>query len=127
MRRFLSLVSSESGGASKSKSLFSNVVTWSINGVFILKPGVVISLLIWPNRVTIPPSVSLIEKNVLNFDLLDFTRRIKKEFFNDGNLLDVRISEKEMKGFLEKNNVMLKYLADAHVEKIMYLENLGKF
>ena len=68
--------------------------------------------------------VSLIEKNVLNFDLLDFTRRIKKEFFNDGNLLDVRISEKEMKGFLEKNNVMLKYLADAHVKKIKYLENL---
>jgi len=29
-----------------------------------------------------------------------------------------------MKGFLEKNNVMLKYLADAHVKKIMYLENL---
>ena len=67
--------------------------------------------------------VSLIEKNVLNFDLSDFTRRIKKEFFHDGNLLDVKISEEEMKGFLEKNNVMLKYLADAHVEKITYLEN----
>ena len=63
--------------------------------------------------------VSLVEKNILDFDLSDFTRRIKKEFFYDGNLLDVRISEIKMKEFLEKNSTMLRDLADAHVEKII--------
>ena len=52
------------------------------------------------------------------------TRRIKKEFFHDGNLLDVNISEEEMKGFLEKNSNILKKLANAHEKKITALTNL---
>ena len=67
--------------------------------------------------------VSLVEKNILDFDLSDFTRRIKKEFFHDGNLLDVKISEEEMKGFLEKNSDILKELANAHEKKITALTN----
>ncbi len=67
--------------------------------------------------------VSLIERNVLSFDLSDFTRRIKKEFFYDGNLLDISISEEKMKGFLEKNRDILKELASAHEKKISALTN----
>ncbi len=68
--------------------------------------------------------VTLIDKNILNFDYADFGKKIKKKFFHDGNLLDVEISEEKMKEFLEENINLLNFLADEHQKKMVYLNNL---
>ena len=63
MSRFLSLVSNESGGASKISRRFSYRVTASRNGAFKLSPGVCLTLVISPNLVTTATSVSSTVKN----------------------------------------------------------------
>jgi hypothetical protein len=68
--------------------------------------------------------VSLIDKNFINFNYADFIRKIKNEFFHDGTLLDVEINEDKMRKFLEVNIFLLQNLADEHVKKMTYLNNL---
>ena len=62
--------------------------------------------------------LSSIEKNFSKFDYLEFWKRYQEEFFYNGNLYDVELSETKMKRFLEKNITDLNYLADEHIRKI---------
>ena len=62
--------------------------------------------------------VSLLEKSTTNFDYAQFLTKVKKEFFFNGNLVDVEIPEDKMKSFLDQNINSLNVLADAHIQKI---------
>ena len=71
--------------------------------------------------------VTLLEKSTTNFDYADFLTKFKKEFFYNGNLVDVEIPETKMKSFLEKNGVLLDTLADAHIKKINWFKEKKSF
>jgi len=66
--------------------------------------------------------IPLLEKNTTSFDWADFQVKCREEFFFDGNLVDVEISETKMKSFLEKNRLVLDVLADAHIKKINWFK-----
>jgi hypothetical protein len=71
--------------------------------------------------------VTLLEKSTTNFDYADFLTKFKKEFFYNGNLVDVEIPETKMKSFLEKIGVLLDTLADAHIKKINWFKEKKSF
>ena len=71
--------------------------------------------------------VTLLEKSTTNFDYAGFLTKFKKEFFYNGNLVDVEIPETKMKSFLEKNGVLLDTLADAHIKKINWFKEKKSF
>ena len=66
--------------------------------------------------------VTLLEKNTTSFDYANFLTKIKREFFYNGNLVDVEISESKMKSFLDSNTEVLDILANAHIQKINWFK-----
>ena len=67
--------------------------------------------------------ITLLEKNISKFNYADFLKKLKREFFYGGNLVDVEIPEAKMKLFLEKNHSVLSELADEHITKIKWFKN----
>jgi capsule polysaccharide modification protein KpsS len=67
--------------------------------------------------------ITLLEKNLSKFNYADFLKKLKREFFYGGNLVDVEIPEAKMKLFLEKNHSVLSELADEHITKIKWFKN----
>jgi len=67
--------------------------------------------------------IKLLEKNSSNFDWVDFTTKLKEEFFYGGNLVDVEISELKMQSFLKRHYSELEVLANDHIERINYFQN----
>lgn len=66
--------------------------------------------------------LTLLEKNTTTFDYANFLTKIKQEFFYNGNLVDVKISESKMKSFLDSNAEILDNLANAHIQKINWFK-----
>jgi hypothetical protein len=71
--------------------------------------------------------LTLLEKNTTNFDWADFQIKCGEEFYFNGNLVDVEISETKMKLFLEKNSLTLNVLADAHIKKMNWFKEKKPF
>ena len=67
--------------------------------------------------------ITLLEKNLSKFNYANFLKKLKREFFYGGNLVDVEIPEAKMKLFLEKNHSVLSELADEHITKIKWFKN----
>ena len=68
--------------------------------------------------------LTLLEKNTFDFDLRGFNTKIQEYFFQGGYLLDTKISESQMKEFLENNKSMLEKLSLEHIKKIDELKVL---
>lgn len=62
----------------------------------------------------------LLEKHLVNFDLFGFGSKFKDRFYHGGTLVDVNISQNEMKKFLDEQNKEMTILASAHIEKIRH-------
>lgn len=70
--------------------------------------------------------VNLIIQNSFKFEWNLFSSSVQQSFFVNGNLIDVEISDKEMKHFQKINEQILLPLIDEHIKKINYyikLEN----
>ena len=67
--------------------------------------------------------VSLIDNNTFNFDLTDFDAKIVKHFFHGGRLVDVKITDLQMKIFLENNKNSLQIFTKFHIKKIDHFKN----
>ena len=70
--------------------------------------------------------ITILENDTFDFDLRGFNTKINEYFFCGGNLLDSRISESEMKKFLEKNETLLEKLSHEHIKKIKELNGFIK-
>ena len=62
--------------------------------------------------------VTLLEKNLIKFDLLDFETRYQNYFYFSGNLQDVVIEIDKMKEFLNENINLMEPLTNGYIEKI---------
>ena len=63
--------------------------------------------------------LSYLEKNSFDFDLFGYYTMQAHEFFHDSNLIDVEISEKKMKKFLEKNLDYYRIVGEEIMKKII--------
>ena len=66
--------------------------------------------------------LKFMEKTTIDFDWFYFEKLFNKEFYHDGNLFDVEISNEKMQIFLEQNNDLINSLAQKHIEKIKWYE-----
>ena len=62
--------------------------------------------------------IQIYEKNSFDFDYMDFITKYHESFYFNGNLLDTEIHENDMTLFLQKNESVLKKVANEHIEKI---------
>ena len=63
--------------------------------------------------------ITLLEKNISEFDWSDFSKKLTDEFFL-GTTQDAEISEEKMRLFLEKNSESLEIFANDHMKKIKW-------
>jgi hypothetical protein len=66
--------------------------------------------------------LNLLEANSIHFDLGEFDSDCLKYFYHDGNLLNVEISEDDVKQFIKKHESSLNILADEFIKKIHQFE-----
>lgn len=69
------------------------------------------------NSVDLDKYLSVLEENTFDFDWIDFVLKCHKQFYYDGNLVDVEISSSEMEKFLNEEKSILEKLADEHIKK----------
>ena len=69
--------------------------------------------------------IQIYEKNSFEFDYMDFVTKYHENFYFNGNLLDTEINEDDMKLFLQKNESVLKKVADEHIKKIKEFNRRG--
>lgn len=62
--------------------------------------------------------LTLLEKKTFDFDLREFNAAIMDYFFHGGYLIDTKISETQMKEFLQQNKSLLEKLTLEHIKKI---------
>ena len=67
--------------------------------------------------------ISLIEKNSINFDLINFFSDYQNHFYFGGNLLDVNISLEKMQEFLDLQKTTFTLLSQEYLKKIQELKN----
>ena len=60
------------------------------------------------------------EENTFDFDMLGFSATFKENFYHDGNLFDVEISEQWLQGFLIEQKSILDKFALEHIKKIKW-------
>lgn len=70
--------------------------------------------------------VNFINDNSFQFDNHKIERHYSRHFYHNGNLMDVEITEEQMKVFLEDNSLELKQLALEHVKQIKFYKNTTK-
>jgi hypothetical protein len=68
--------------------------------------------------------MNMIENNSFEFDITKMQLEIDNMFHFDAFLQDVKIDNKKMSTFLEKNKNVFSDLADEHLKKIMIYKNL---
>ena len=56
---------------------------------------------------------------------MDFVTKYHENFYFNGNLLDTEINEDDMKLFLQKNESVLKKVANEHIKKIKEFNRRG--
>ena len=62
--------------------------------------------------------IQIYEKNSFEFDYMDFVTKYHESFYFNGNLLDTKINENDMRLFLQENEDILKNVTNEHIEKI---------
>lgn len=62
--------------------------------------------------------IKILEKNSFSFDWLDFQLKEAEKFFFGGNLLDVNISNDQMKDFIKENSEIIENISNEHIKKI---------
>ena len=62
--------------------------------------------------------IQIYEKNSFEFDYMDFVTKYHESFYFNGNLLDTKINENDMRLFLQENEDILKKVTNEHIEKI---------
>ena len=62
--------------------------------------------------------IQIYEKNSFEFDYMDFVTKYHESFYFNGNLLDTKINENDMRLFLQENENILKKVTNEHIEKI---------
>jgi hypothetical protein len=75
-----------------------------------------------PNSDELDAYVSLVEKNTFEFDGSNFDMNKAKKFFHGGRLVDVDISNSQMKEFLNENENELKVFSQEMIKKINYFK-----
>lgn len=63
--------------------------------------------------------VSLLEKNLIDFDLIGFESSYQNYFYQNGYYLDIEIDEKQMKSFIDSHHEELEYLSEQFVKRII--------
>ena len=76
------------------------------------------SLKIKPDVTHLDQYVSLLEKNSFKFNWMEFGTKFKNEFYYQGALVDVDISETKIKKMLESVESHFQSLISAHIDKI---------
>lgn len=62
--------------------------------------------------------IQIYEKNSFEFDYMDFVTKYHESFYFNGNLLDTKINENDMRLFLQENEDILKNVTNEHIKKI---------
>lgn len=62
--------------------------------------------------------INIVNKNTFEFDYDDFVLNIGDRFYYGSFLVDVKISESEMKSFIDENRDILDKLGEEHIKKI---------
>jgi len=81
--------------------------------------GAILSALkIKVNLVDVDKYVTALEDITFDFDWLGFVRKCHKQFYYDGNLVDIEIDPAVMRKFLIDEKIILEKLADEHIKKM---------
>ena len=62
--------------------------------------------------------LTIFKKNSFDFDLQTYELKEANEFFYNGHLVDVKITEPQMKSFIEENAQMFSVLVDENIKKL---------
>ena len=62
--------------------------------------------------------LTIFKKNSVDFDILAYSLREANAFFHNGHLIDVEITEPQMKSFIEENAQMFSVLVDENIKKL---------
>ena len=62
--------------------------------------------------------LAIYNKNSFDFDIFEYYLKEANEFFYNGNLVDVEITESQMKSFIEENAQMFSVLVDENMKKL---------
>ena len=67
--------------------------------------------------------IEMVKENSFEFDFMGFHKKLHDYFFFEGNLIDVDISENQMKKFLVDNKNNFKPLIKEYLKKMNYDDN----
>tara|TARA_B100001146_G_scaffold180742_1_gene162857 strand:- start:808 stop:2280 length:1473 start_codon:yes stop_codon:yes gene_type:complete len=62
--------------------------------------------------------LTIFKKNSFDFDILTYNLKEANTFFYNGHLVDVKITESQMKSFIEENTQMFSVLVDEYIKKL---------
>ena len=62
--------------------------------------------------------LAIFKKNSFDFDFYQYYLKEANTFFYNGQLVDVKITEPQMKSFIEENAQMFSVLVDEHIKKL---------
>ncbi|WP_268544138.1 hypothetical protein [Candidatus Nitrosotenuis cloacae] len=69
------------------------------------------------NPIDLDKYLSVLEENTFDFDWIGFVLKCHKQFYYDGNLVDVEIDPSKMEKFLNDEKPILEKLADQYIKK----------
>jgi len=67
--------------------------------------------------------LAIFKKNSFDFDILAYSLREANAFFHNGQLIDVEITESQMKSFIEENAQMFSVLVDENIKKLKIISS----
>ena len=67
--------------------------------------------------------LAIFKKNSFGFDLKTYELKEANEFFYNGHLVDVKITEPQMKSFIEENAQMFSVLVDEYIKKLKIISS----
>ena len=67
--------------------------------------------------------LTIFKKNSFDFDLQTYYLKEANEFFYNGHLVDVKITEPQMKSFIEENAQMFSVLVDEYIKKLKIISS----
>ena len=62
--------------------------------------------------------LTIFKKNSFDFDIQTYYLKEANTFFYNGHLVDVKITESQMKSFIEENTQMFSVLVDEYIKKL---------
>ena len=76
------------------------------------------------NAIDVDKYLQLFDSHSFTFDIYQFELDYHNHFYYGGNLLNVEITEEQMKQFMEKHESTFGTLADEYIKKIHYFDKL---